>query len=284
MKIIVASHAGFCYGVKRAVDGAKEVLKNSQENVYCLGEIVHNQDVINELEKSGLIMINHIQETKGKTIIRAHGAPKEVYDYVKQNHIEIEDYTCPNVMKIHELVKEYAQKGYYIILVGNSKHPEIIATESFCGKNYSIIENENDVEKVAVFLKESNHHHILLITQTTYSVSVFQSCKEKLQRLLSKDIDLVVKNTICNATEIRQKEAEKLSQRVDMMIVIGGKNSSNTRKLYEICVKNCPNTLLIENEEEMQETMTSFHVIGIVAGASTPKESIEKVITKLNQG
>ena len=144
MEIIVGKTAGFCFGVKRAVEGSEEVLKNTQEDVYCLGEIVHNRDVVEDLKQKGLKFIDNIQESKGKTIIRAHGVPKEVHEYAKQNDIHLIDYTCPNVLKIHDIAYEYSQKGYYICLCGSKTHPENIGTLSYCGENVSVIENEDD--------------------------------------------------------------------------------------------------------------------------------------------
>ena len=245
MELIVGKTAGFCYGVKRAVDGAKEELKQN-ETVYGLGEIVHNQEVIKELEDLGMQFVENVEEAKGKTIIRAHGIPKQIYEEAKEKEIELIDYTCPKVLKIHEIAEEYANKGYYIFLLGNKKHPEIIGTLSFCGENTFVIEKEDDTIKAIEALGKSEVKKLLVISQTTYSLEKFYIIEEIIKNEIPKTIEVVIKNTICQATEIRQKETEEMAKNVDSMIVIGGKNSSNTKKLYEIAKQYCKTVLLIE--------------------------------------
>ena len=283
MEIILGKTAGFCYGVKRAVDGAKEELKNG-EIVYGLGEIVHNQNVIKELEKLGMQFIENIEEAKGKTIIRAHGVPKQIYEKAEKNKIKLIDYTCPKVLKIHQIANEYASKGYYIFLLGNKKHPEIVGTLSFCGENTFIIEKEDDVIKALDELEKSEIKKALMIAQTTYNLEKFYIIEEVIKNEIPKDIELIVKNTICQATEIRQKETEEMAKEVDFMIIIGGKNSSNTLKLYDIAKKHCNKAILIEDEKMLDTKKININdKIGIMAGASTPKENIEKVIQKLKE-
>ena len=283
MELIVGKTAGFCYGVKRAVDGAKEQLKQN-ENLYGLGEIVHNQDVIKELENLGMQFIENIEEAKGKTIIRAHGVPKQIYEKAKEKQIELIDYTCPKVLNIHQIVEEYANKGYYIFLLGNKKHPEIIGTLSYCGENKFIIEKEDDTMKALETFEKSGMKKILVISQTTYSLEKFYIVEEIIKNEIPRDVEVVVKNTICQATEIRQKETEEMAKKVDAMIIIGGKNSSNTKKLYEIAKQYCKTVLLIENETELVlDNMKSTDKVGMMAGASTPKESIEKVMERLKK-
>ena len=281
MELIVGKTAGFCYGVKRAVDGAKEELKKN-ERLYGLGEIVHNQEVIKELENLGMQFIDDIEESKGKTIIRAHGIPKQIYEEAKEKDIELIDYTCPKVLKIHEIAEEYAKKGYYIFLLGNKKHPEIIGTLSYCGDHKFVIEKEEDTIKALETFEKTGIQKLLVISQTTYSLEKFYMIEEIIKNEIPRNIELVVKNTICQATEIRQKETEEMAKKVDSMIVIGGKNSSNTKKLYEIAKQYCKTVLLIENETELEiNKLQSTDTVGIMAGASTPKESIESVIEKL---
>lgn len=281
MELMVGKTAGFCYGVKRAVDGAKEELKKN-ETLYGLGEIVHNQEVIKELENLGMQFIENIGEAKGRTIIRAHGIPKQLYEEAKEKEIELIDYTCPKVLKIHDIAEEYAKKGYYIFLLGNKKHPEIIGTLSYCGENKFVIEKEEDTIKALELLEKSEIKKLLVISQTTYSLEKFYIIEEIIKNEIPRNIEVVVKNTICQATEIRQKETEEMAKKVDSMIVIGGKNSSNTKKLYEIAKQYCKTVLLIENETELEDNkIQSTDKVGIMAGASTPKESIEKVIEYL---
>lgn len=283
MEIIVGKTAGFCYGVKRAVEGAKKVVKES-ENVYGLGEIVHNKDVVKQLENLGMHFIEDIREAKGKTIIRAHGIPKQVYQEAEKKQIELIDYTCPKVLKIHEIAEEYAKNGYYIFLLGNRKHPEIIGTLSYCGENKFVIEKEEDALKALEVLEKSEIKKLLVISQTTYSLEKFYIIEEIIKNELSRDIELVIKNTICQATEIRQKETEEMSKKVDCMIIIGGRNSSNTKKLYDITKQNCKMVIFIENEKEIDlDAIGRKDKIGIMAGASTPEESIKKVVSKLGK-
>ena len=283
MELIVGKTAGFCYGVKRAVDGAKKELKQNK-TLYGLGEIVHNQEVIKELENLGMQFIENIEEAKGKTIIRAHGIPKQIYEETKERQIELMDYTCPKVLNIHQIAEEYANKGYYIFLLGNEKHPEIIGTLSYCGENKFVIEKEDDTIKALEALEKSEIKKLLVISQTTYSLEKFYIIEEIIKNEIPRDIELVIKNTICQATEIRQKETEEMAKKVDSMIVIGGKNSSNTKKLYEIAKQYCKTVLLIQNETELVlDKIQSIDKVGIMAGASTPRESIEKVIKKLEE-
>ncbi|MEE0865208.1 MAG: 4-hydroxy-3-methylbut-2-enyl diphosphate reductase [Clostridia bacterium] len=281
MKIIVGRTAGFCYGVKRAVEGAKEEVKKNNKSIFCLGEIVHNKQVVEELKNEGIIFVEEIDQAKGKTIIRAHGVPKEEYEKAKKMNINIIDYTCPNVLKIHEIANEYSKKGYYIFLCGNEKHPENIGTISYCGNNFSIIEKEDDVYKALKNLKKSKLEKLLLISQTTYSLEKFRIIEEIIGNELDKNTKLVVKNTICKATEFRQKETEEISKNVDCMIIIGGTNSSNTKKLYEIANRNCKNCICIETVGDLDLVeLKKYDKIGIMAGASTPKKSIEEVKLK----
>lgn len=283
MELIIGKTAGFCYGVKRAVDGAKEALKQNKI-LYGLGEIVHNQEVIKELEELGMQFIENIGEANGKTIIRAHGIPKQVYEEARQNQIELIDYTCPKVLKVHQIAEEYANKGYYIFLLGNKKHPENIGTLSYCGENKFVIEKEEDTIKALEALEKSQIKKLLVISQTTYNLEKFYIIEEIIKNELPRNVELVIKNTICQATEIRQKETEEMAKKVDCMIVIGGKNSSNTKKLNEIAKQYCETVLLIENETELElDKIKPDDKVGIMAGASTPKKSVEEVIKRLKQ-
>lgn len=278
MEIIVGKTAGFCYGVKRAIDGAKEELEKTKNEIFCLGEIVHNKQVVESLKNNGLIFIEDINEAKNKVILRAHGVTKEIYEIAKKRQIEIKDYTCPNVLKIHEIAQEYAKNGFYIFLLGNIKHPENIGTLSYCGENSYVIEKEDDVFKALDKFQKTKIEKLLVISQTTFSLEKFYIIEEILKNELPKNIELVIKNTICKATELRQKETEKIAKSVECMIIIGGKNSSNTRKLYDVAIKNCKECICIETVEDLDvERFKKYSKIGIMAGASTPQESIEKV-------
>ena len=284
MEMIVGKTAGFCYGVKRAVEGAKSEIVKTKEPIYCLGEIVHNQQVIEMLEKEGITFIEDIKLAKGNTMIRAHGVKKEIYNEAKKNNIEIKDYTCPNVLKVHKIAEEYRKNGYYIFLCGSKEHPENIGTISYCGKNSTIIETENEVYEALEKFKQSNSKKLLLISQTTYSLEKFHNIEEIIKNKVAENIELVIENTICKATELRQKETEKIAKEVDYMIIIGGKNSSNTKKLYDIAKKNCKNAICVETVQELNlEEIKRQKRIGIMAGASTPQESIIEIVNAIKR-
>lgn len=280
MEILVGKTAGFCYGVKRAVEGA--VLESRKEPICCLGEIVHNKQVIQKLEDLGIKHIETIEEANKNILIRAHGAPSKTYEIAREKNIKIQDYTCPNVLKVHKIAEKYSGKGYFIFLLGEKNHPENIGTISHCGKDYYIFETEEEFEMAMQAFQKTNKKKLLVISQTTYSLQRFQKIEQLLKSKVQKEVKLLVKNTICKATELRQKETEELSKKVNMMIIIGGKNSFNTKKIYEIAKKNCKNSLLIENVQEL-EIRESPAKVGIMAGASTPKENIDKVIEFLKR-
>lgn len=278
----MGKHAGFCYGVENAVNGAiKELEKKEGGAKYCLGEIVHNKQVVEELEQKGLEVVENLDEAKEKVIIRAHGVAKTIYQEAKKLNLELIDHTCPNVLKIHKIAKQYIDDVEYIVLVGQKKHPENIGTISHCGENSKIIETKEEINELLNEIKNISGNNIvkkvLLIVQTTFSLEKFKEIEEILSEELEKiNIECIVKNTICRATEIRQIEAKEISEVVDCMIIIGGKNSSNTKKLYEIAKRNCENTICIETVKEL-EIDKNIKKIGIMAGASTPKKSIEDV-------
>ena len=281
MKIIIGKTAGFCYGVKNAVEKSIEELKKDGD-VCCLGEIVHNKKVVKELEEMGMQFIDNLDENteKKNTIIRAHGVSKKIYEDADKNNIKLIDLTCPNVLKIHKIVSDYRQKDYYIFLIGTKLHPETIGTAGFCGKYFSIIEEKEDIKTSIENLKKSKKKNLLIVVQTTFSIEKFTNLTNIIKKDLKKDIETVeIVNTICNATKARQEETAQISRQVEYMIIIGGKNSSNTKKLYEIAKENCEDTICIESYKEIEKsTIKDKNIIGIMAGASTPQSSIDEVI------
>lgn len=280
MEYIVGKTAGFCYGVKNAVEKSEKALEN-EKPIYCLGEIVHNKNVVKDLENKGIIFIDDLKQNleKRKTIIRAHGIAKEVYTQADKMEIDLIDLTCPKVLKIHKIVSEYNEKEYYIFLVGSKKHPEIIGTASFCGDDVSIIENIDDINISIDNFKKSNRKKLAIVVQTTFSLQKFTEITESIKKKFKNFENIEVVNTICNATKIRQEETEELSKKVDCMIIVGGKNSSNTKKLYEISKKNCNNTICVEEVNEIDKgILKQGNIVGIMAGASTPQCSINSVI------
>ena len=219
------------------------------------------------------------EEEKG--IVRAHGIAKGVYDLAKDKNITLFDLTCPNVLKIHDEACKLVDEGYFVVLTAQKEHPEAIGTISFCGNNSFILENEEQLEELISVIKESKIGKVAVISQTTYSMAKFDKLSKMLVNELD-DIDVLVNNTICSATELRQKETSELSLNVDAMIIIGGKNSSNTKKLFEIASTNCSNSFIIETVEDIKnEDLSLFNKVGIMAGASTPKESIDAVVDYL---
>lgn len=280
MEYIVGKTAGFCYGVKNAVEKSEKAIEN-EKPICCLGEIVHNKNVVKDLENKGIIFIENLNQNlkKRKTIIRAHGVTKEVYKEADKMKINLIDLTCPKVLKIHKIVSEYNEEEYYIFLIGSKKHPETIGTASFGGEDVSIIEDFNDINVSIENFKKSNRQKLAIVVQTTFSLQKFIEITESIKKKFENFENIEVVNTICNATKIRQEETEELSKKVDCMIIVGGKNSSNTKKLYEISKKNCSNTICIENSNEIdKEVFKQAKIVGIMAGASTPQCSINSVI------
>lgn len=285
MEIVIGKTAGFCFGVANAVNKTSKLLEQ-EGNMYCLGELVHNKQVTEELKEKGLEIIESINEAKGSVIIRSHGVCKSIYDDAKEMGIKIEDLTCPKVLKIHNIAEEYSKKRYYIFLIGNSSHPETIGTISYCGENSSIIEKEEDLQKALEKFYASTIKKLLVLVQTTFSLEKFNNITNLIKENIEdrKEIELEIKNTICDATKIRQEETKEIAKKVDMMIIIGGKNSSNTKKLYEISEKYCKNCILVETYKEIDtKEIAKVSKIGIMAGASTPQKSIDKVVEMLNK-
>lgn len=275
MDIIIGKTAGFCFGVKNAVDNTMEELEKG-EKVYCLGELVHNKQVIEELISKGAIFIDNIEDAENKAIIRAHGVPASVYEKAKELNIEIKDLTCPKVLAIHKLAIKYSNENYYIFLVGQKKHPETIGTISFCGENCSIIESLEDVEQKVEELRKTKLKNVAVLAQTTISLEKFDSIVEELKKHIN---NIEVKNTICASTRLREEETKEIAKKVECMIIVGGKHSSNSNKLYEIAKKNCENVFFVETKDELElKKIKSFKSLGIMAGASTPKKSIEKIV------
>lgn len=265
MSVKVAKNSGFCQGVKKAVDVAMSI----ETPAYVYGELIHNETVLKKLEERGVYTVSDLQDLKGKkVIIRSHGVGKAVYDYLNENSIEYVDCTCVFVNKIHNIVRENYLKGKQIIIIGNANHPEVIGINGWCNNTAIIYNGEED-------MTFDNSKEYCLVVQTTYDHKTVEKYIKNLQNAI-KMLDR--NNTICYTTLGRQKECEALSIESDLMLVVGSKNSSNTRKLYDICHKNCSNTYLIETISDAKSVKVEKNIkIGIVAGASTPPELIEEV-------
>lgn len=286
MEIIVGKTAGFCFGVANAVNETKKVLK--KEETYCLGELVHNTQVMEELKKEGLHVIENIEQVHtipSIIIIRAHGITKNMYENLKNKNFPYVDLTCPKVLAIHEKVQNYAKQNYYIFLIGKKEHPETIGTISFCGENARIIEKEEEIEEAINKFKTSTKHKAVALVQTTFSLDKFYQITEKLKKKLPKESILQIENTICPSTKQRQEETVRIAKQIEAMIIIGGKHSSNTRKLYEIAKQNTNIVFWIESMKECPwEKIKAAKKIGIMAGASTPIEYVQEVVKRLEKG
>ena len=275
-RLIVAKSAGFCFGVKRAVDTVYEQAKKEKEPIYTYGPIIHNEAVVEDLEKRGVIVIHSVEELrtakKGTVITRSHGVEKAVYEEIKKLGHTIVDATCPFVLKIHKIVEKYSLEGYHIVIIGNSSHPEVLGICGWCDPGRTtVIETVAEAEEFAV----SDQSRICIVAQTTFNNNKFKELVEIIQK---KGYNINVLNTICNATEERQTEARRIAGEVDAMIVIGGRHSSNTQKLFEICKNECENTYYVQTYKDLDlSEFNSVDNVGITAGASTPNNIIEEV-------
>ena len=283
MEVILGKTAGFCFGVENAVKNTEEELSKNKD-VYALGELTHNRQVMYKLEKNGLIVKENIEEIPNNStvIFRAHGVPPKIYNIAKQKNLNIVDLTCKSVLKIHKVVQDLTSKGNYIFIVGKKEHPEIIGIYGFCEKNESIIGEKEDIYQAIENFKKTGLKKVIIIAQTTFNSEKFKSIVNDITNSINSSYEIEVINTICNATVIRQRETDEISKNVDMMIIIGGKNSSNTEKLYNIAKSNCENTIWIETKNEIQE-IKDVSKVGIMAGASTPKESIIDVVNYIKE-
>ena len=276
-ELTIAKSAGFCFGVTRAVNMVYEAIEKENVPIYTYGPIIHNDEVVKDMEKNGVTVINYLDELssheKGVMIIRSHGISKAEYDKIKDCGFEVLNATCPFVSKIHRYVEDYSSKGYDIIIVGSPKHPEVCGIKGWADEkcHVTIINSPEDAEK---YTKNSTKK-LCIVSQTTFNYNKFQDIVEIIAK---KGYDITVLNTICNATEVRQTEARKVAQCSDVMIVIGDRHSSNTQKLFEICKNECKNTYYIQTSDEMDYTqIRSNNNVGITAGASTPNNIIEEV-------
>ncbi len=281
MEIIIGKTSGFCKGVEHTVREANKVLE--KEKAYCLGEIVHNERVANDLKNLGMITINNIRDAKNnsKVIIRAHGEVKETYEIAKEKNIELLDLTCGKIKAIKVKIEKH-KKDSFIIIMGKKNHPESIGLRSFASSNSCIIENEEDIEKSIDLINKSNLNKIYIISQTTFNSSKFDKLTNIIKENTNKEI--IIDKTICDATSKRQEETKRLSKIVDVMLIVGGKHSSNTKELENVSKIHCKNTYLIQNKDDLKDIeISSNNKIGIMAGASTPKIVVEEIINKLKE-
>ena len=277
MEVIVAKTAGFCFGVERAVNKVYEQIEKTSQPIYTYGPIIHNEEVVKDLEAKGVKVIAGQKELEALTggegviIIRSHGVSREVYEIAEKKGLTIVDATCPFVKKIHRLVERECAAGNQVVIIGNEQHPEVEGIKGWGDAHTVVIQTPEEVED---FVPKAGAK-LSIVSQTTFNYNNF---KELVEKFFKKGYDILVLNTICNATQERQVEAKEIASKVDAMIVIGGKNSSNTQKLYEICLKECKHTYYIQTLGDFDpESVNSVRNVGITAGASTPKNIIEEV-------
>ncbi len=274
MEIITADTAGFCFGVKRAVDKVYECLKSNRK-IYTLGPIIHNSEVVKDLESKGVITLKDESalgevDKSGLVIIRSHGVTKEVCEKLDSLGIEYVDMTCPFVKRIHNTVNAVA-KDNIVIIVGNAGHPEVVGIKGWCDTLCYVIEDASEAEN----FQNPENKPITIVSQTTFSFNKFEELVELFNK---KGYDVNVVNTICDATKKRQNESAAIAGNVDIMIVIGDKQSSNSKKLYDICRQKCSKTYFIQTLADLNmQVSAGDKAVGITAGASTPNNIIEEV-------
>ena len=280
MEVKLAKSAGFCFGVKRAVETVYEQIERQKTvrkklPIYTYGPIIHNEQVVKDLEEKGVKVLGSREELEalkeGIVVIRSHGIGKDICQLIEEKGLICVDATCPFVKRIHNIVEKESAGGKQILIIGNPGHPEVEGIRGWCSTPAITVESEEEMENLQVeYGKE-----ICVVSQTTFNYNKFQDLVEILKK---NEYNSIVVNTICNATEERQTEAKEIASEADVMIVIGGAHSSNTRKLYEICSKECAQTCFIQSLADLKlELAKSVRLVGITAGASTPNNIIEEV-------
>ncbi|MEN3033923.1 MAG: 4-hydroxy-3-methylbut-2-enyl diphosphate reductase [Aquificaceae bacterium] len=274
-EILIAKSAGFCFGVRRAIKLAEEAI-NSGGKLYSLGPLIHNPQEVKRLELAGLEPVEDESNLKpSRIVIRSHGISPQRENYLKSQGFEIIDATCPYVKAVHEAVQKLCKEGYFVVLLGEKNHPEVLGTLGYLNCEGIVVESKQDLKKVL------SREKVGIVSQTTQSE---QFLKEVVGELALWVRELKLINTICNATSERQEGVMELAPKVDAMVIIGGKNSGNTRRLFELSKALNPNSFHVETEEELRkEWFENASKIGVTAGASTPDWLIEKVVLKLKE-
>lgn len=280
MKVVLAKHSGFCFGVQKAIEKAFQEMDNSKsrgEDIYSLGPLIHNNQVVEDLQSRGLILSDTVDEIEsGSVIIRSHGVPKQIYTDIKNKDLQLVDTTCPFVKRIQKIVDQYHRDHYTIVIVGSATHPEVIGINGWCGHDGYVIQSPEDIHRIP------SDRPLCVVSQTTMPIPLFENVVAALKK---QHTNIKVFNTICLATQDRQEAALELSQQVDAMIVIGGRHSSNTQKLVELCRRILPNdTYAIEHSVDLDQfSLENYSVVGITAGASTPNYIIKEVMNKIEK-
>jgi len=274
VKVTTAKHAGYCYGVQRALKFALEATVGSEKPIYTLGPIIHNPQVVESLERQGVRAVNSVDQVDtGTIIIRTHGVDPKITVAARKRDLEVIDATCPFVAKAQQRAASLVKSGYKVVIVGERNHPEVAGLLAFTDNKALVVENANELKNI----KEMNR--VGVVVQTTQSI---ENLKNIVEGLLSKTKELKVFNTICNATSQRQEAARELSEMVDLMLVVGGKNSANTTRLAQICKENNKKSYHIETSDEIEEAwLDGIKHIGVTAGASTPDWILKEVIDRV---
>lgn len=275
MKIIIAENAGFCFGVKRAVNMTIDELKTQDKDTYSLGPLIHNEQAVKRLEDKGLKTIKNIEGIKdGKIIIRSHGVTKSIINNIAEMNLDIVDTTCPYVKSVHKKVEDFQEEGYNIVIIGDPEHPEVIGINGWCNNKALIVNSKDEASKISKMDK------ISIVSQTTNTKEKFEELSEVIKE---NNSNVEIYNTICKATSVRQKSCKEVAGIVNAMIVIGGYHSANTKKLVEISKSYCDNVYHIEMTRELPlQELSKFNTIGITAGASTPDWIIEEVVETMD--
>lgn len=282
MSITVAKSAGFCFGVNRAINIVNNLLDKNVK-VSTLGPIIHNMEVVNELESRGCKAVSSIDEVEnGATlVIRSHGVPKYVIDKLVENGVKYEDATCPFVKKIHNIVANPDNKDGIVLIAGNSVHPEVEGIIGHCSTECHTFKNSEEIDEIYSNILKTNNKQVFVVAQTTFDTKEWKKCVKKIKKLCT---NAKIFDTICNATSVRQTEADLLAAQSDFMVVIGDRHSSNTGKLFDICKRQCDNTVLIEIADELNANQVSVaEKIGVTAGASTPARIIKEVLDTMSE-
>lgn len=280
MEVTVAKSAGFCFGVKRAVEKVYEQTGKGKK-IYTYGPIIHNAEVVKDLEKRGVTVIDSVEGLRrvreGTVVIRSHGVAKDIYETIEARGLECVDATCPFVKRIHNIVEKESRAGKRIIIIGNPGHPEVEGIRGWASTETVVIESPGEAERFAGEGENSLFRDAewCIVSQTTFNYNKF---KDLVEIFLKRGYNGIVVNTICNATEERQTEARQIASQVESMIVIGDTHSSNSKKLYEICREECKNTYFIQTLDDLRlDIPKAASPVGITAGASTPNNIIEEV-------
>ncbi len=276
MEIQIAKYAGYCYGVERALKMAEDALSKNLLPIYTLGPIIHNPQVVKNLKRKGITPVENLSQVKeGTVIIRSHGVSPQTLAEIKARKLKIIDATCPFVKKAQHCAASLAKEGYKVVIIGEKDHPEVQGLIGYAGKDSQVIEGLKELDS----LKKANK--LGLVVQTTQSTENFQKI---VSQVILKGFEVKIFNTICGATQKRQENARKMAIKTDVMIVVGGKNSANTTRLFQLCLERNPRTYHIETANELKKEWFKEHdIVGITAGASTPKDILEKVVKKISR-